>query len=112
MAPVLALHAEIKRLLRSGLWCCPCTLLGKLLKGISPTVSSFHTKYRPTNFDEVLGQGPIIKSLKRVVKDGRNKAFLFVGPAGTGKTTLARIVANQFIGSSGSVVNLEEVDGA
>lgn len=75
-------------------------------------MNSFHTKYRPKNFDEVLGQDATVKSLKRVLKDGRNKAFIFTGPAGTGKTTLARIVANNLIGNTGSVVNLEEYDGA
>jgi len=75
-------------------------------------MNSFHTKYRPKTFDDVLGQDITVKSLKRVIKDGRSKSFIFTGPSGTGKTTLARIVASQYIGSNPSVVNLEEIDGA
>jgi DNA polymerase III gamma/tau subunit len=73
---------------------------------------SLHTKYRPDTFDAVLGQETVIRSLKRVVKDGRAHAFIFTGPSGTGKTTLARILANEFAGNSRSMVNLDEIDGA
>ena len=72
-------------------------------------MSSFHTKYRPTSFNEVLGQAAIVKSLERVVKDNRAHTFLFCGPAGTGKTTLARLLAAAF---GGVGTNLYEYDGA
>lgn len=72
---------------------------------------SLHTKYRPKTFDEVLGQDTTVKALKRIVKDGRSHAFLLVGPAGTGKTSLARIIASGLIDSSGGN-NLIEVDAA
>lgn len=72
---------------------------------------SLHTKYRPKTFEEVLGQDSTVKSLKRVIKDGRAHAFLFVGPAGTGKTTLARIVGSNVIGDVSST-NLIEIDAA
>lgn len=72
----------------------------------------FHLKYRPKTFDDVLGQDPIVRSLKKVVKDARARAFIFTGPSGTGKTTISRILANEFSGANRSVVNLEEVDGA
>ncbi len=75
-------------------------------------MTSLHTIYRPKTFDEVLGQEAVVRSLRRVVKDGRAKAFLFTGPPGTGKTTLARILANSFCGDTATAINIDEVDGA
>lgn len=49
-------------------------------------------KYRPKSFDEVIGQDRAIKSLKRLdTLSGR--AYWIAGPSGTGKTTIARIIA-------------------
>ncbi|MCK5465970.1 DNA polymerase III subunit gamma/tau [Candidatus Parcubacteria bacterium] len=53
-----------------------------------------YRKYRPTNFSEVVGQEHIVKTLQNAVK--REKiahAYLFSGPRGIGKTTIARILA-------------------
>ena len=75
-------------------------------------MSSLHTRYRPTTFDKVLGQATVVKSLKGAIKAGRAKVFLFVGPSGTGKTTLARIVASEIIGSNASINNITEHDAA
>ncbi len=51
-------------------------------------------KYRPQNFDELVGQDHIAKTLKSALKnDQLAHAFLFSGPRGVGKTTSARILA-------------------
>ena len=51
-------------------------------------------KYRPTNFEDVVGNELAIKTLKSELEHGAHM-FLMVGPAGCGKTTVARIMANQ-----------------
>lgn len=51
-------------------------------------------KYRPTRFDEVVGQSHITQTLKNAIKQNKlAHAFLFCGPRGVGKTTSARILA-------------------
>jgi DNA polymerase-3 subunit gamma/tau len=74
--------------------------------------SSLHTKYRPKTFEEVLGHPKVVKSLKQVLKDKRAHTFMFVGSSGIGKTTLARIVANELAGGEVGLGNLIEVDAA
>src|SRR3954471_2289427 len=73
---------------------------------------SLHTAYRPTTWAQVLGQPGAVKSLQQVVKDKRGKVFLFCGPSGTGKTTLARILAAAFAQGQGTVANLDEINAA
>ena len=54
----------------------------------------FYRKYRPKNFFEVIGQEQIIKILTNELKAGKvAHAYLFCGPKGTGKTTIARLLA-------------------
>ncbi len=51
-------------------------------------------KYRPTNFDSVVGQGALTTTLKNAIATGKlAHAYLFCGPRGVGKTTSARIFA-------------------
>jgi DNA polymerase III subunit gamma/tau len=53
-----------------------------------------YRKYRPISFDEVVGQEHIIKTIKNSIKNGKvAHAYLFSGPRGIGKTTIARILA-------------------
>lgn len=75
-------------------------------------MSSLHTRYRPATFEDVIGQEHVVKGLKRVVKDERAHSFIFTGPPGTGKTTLARILANAFAKNEATVANIEEVAAA
>lgn len=54
----------------------------------------FARKYRPQNFDEVIGQNPVVTTLKNAIQLGRiHHAYLFTGARGVGKTSLARILA-------------------
>jgi DNA polymerase III gamma/tau subunit len=55
---------------------------------------SLDTKYRPATFDEVVGNGATVSALRSMVEKGNpSHRVLFIGPRGTGKTTLARIYA-------------------
>ncbi|MCI2111073.1 MAG: DNA polymerase III subunit gamma/tau [Bacilli bacterium] len=55
---------------------------------------SLYLTYRPQTFEEVAGQKPIVRTLKNALSSGKiAHAFLFAGPRGTGKTTMARLLA-------------------
>jgi len=55
---------------------------------------SFARKYRPKNFDEIIGQSHIVSTLKNAITSNRvAHAYLFAGPHGVGKTTMARVLA-------------------
>ena len=92
-------------------------------------------KYRPTTFSEVVGQEHVTRTLSNAFASGRvHHAFLFCGPRGCGKTTVARIVGkalncDKMVGggtaaepcgtcsacttiSNGSAVDYQEMDGA
>jgi DNA polymerase-3 subunit gamma/tau len=57
-------------------------------------VAALYRKYRPQDFDEVVGQEAIVRTLKNAISSEQvRQAYLFAGPRGTGKTSLARILA-------------------
>jgi len=57
-------------------------------------VTALYRKYRPQDFDEVVGQEPVVRTLKNAIAaDQVRQAYIFAGPRGTGKTSLARILA-------------------
>ena len=50
--------------------------------------------YRPQTFDEVVGQKYILQTLKNAIKENKiSHAYLFSGPRGTGKTSMAKLMA-------------------
>jgi DNA polymerase III subunit gamma/tau len=56
--------------------------------------TTLYRKYRPATFSEIIGQRHVIQTLKNAIKSGRiGQAYLFAGPRGTGKTSIARIFA-------------------
>jgi DNA polymerase III subunit gamma/tau len=57
-------------------------------------VAALYRKYRPQSFDDVVGQDPVVRTLRNAIANGQlRQAYLFAGPRGTGKTSMARILA-------------------
>ena len=59
---------------------------------------ALYRTYRPQTFEEVAGQKHIIKTLKNALATNKiAHAYLFCGPRGTGKTTMAKLFAKAFL---------------
>lgn len=57
-------------------------------------MAALYRKYRPQSFDEVVGQEAVVRTLRNAIAgDSVRQAYLFAGPRGTGKTSMARILA-------------------
>src|SRR3954470_15707021 len=57
-------------------------------------VTALYRKYRPQGFDEVVGQEAVVRTLTNAIQgDQLRQAYIFAGPRGTGKTTMARLLA-------------------
>src|SRR6185369_1952246 len=68
-------------------------------------------KYRPQTFAEVVGQDHVTQTLSRAIEQKRiAHAYLFVGPRGTGKTTIARIFAKCLNCTDGPKVDFDDND--
>ena len=66
---------------------------------------ALYRKYRPVDFDSVVGQDSIIKTLKNsIINHNFSHAYMFFGPRGTGKTTVSKIFAR-------NINCLEPIDG-
>lgn len=73
-------------------------------------MSNYHNQYRPTELDMVLGQEHVISALQEYKrKNNWPHAFLFTGSAGTGKTTLSRIIGKELGADKTGII---EVDAA
>lgn len=69
---------------------------------------SLSIKYRPTDFDQVVFQEPVIKILNQQIQTNSFvNCYMFVGPSGCGKTTLARIMANKINKGLGSPIEID-----
>jgi DNA polymerase-3 subunit gamma/tau len=70
-------------------------------------------KWRPQTFDDVVGQDHVVRTLKNAITRNRiAHAYLFVGPRGTGKTSMARIFAKALNCAGGPRVDFPPDDPA
>lgn len=75
-------------------------------------MESLYRKYRPLTFDSVVGQQHIVSTLEHAITEGRlSHAYLFCGPRGTGKTTMARILAKALLCRNAKAARAEGASG-
>lgn len=75
-------------------------------------MESLYRKYRPLTFDSVVGQQHIVSTFEHAITEGRlSHAYLFCGPRGTGKTTMARILAKALLCRNAEAARAEGASG-
>ena len=75
-------------------------------------MESLYRKYRPLTFESVVGQQHIVSTLEHAITEGRlSHAYLFCGPRGTGKTTMARILAKALLCRNAEAARAEGASG-
>lgn len=72
-------------------------------------MASLATKYRPRKFEDMTEQSLVVSLVKQMCESEKlpNRNFLFVGPAGCGKTTIARIISNELNEGKGEPIELD-----
>jgi DNA polymerase III subunit gamma/tau len=76
-------------------------------------VTALYRKYRPQDFDDVVGQEAVVRTLRNAIELGQlRQAYLFAGPRGTGKTSMARILAKALNCAAGPTATPDKVCNA
>lgn len=83
----------------------------------TPIIRALYRKYRPTKLSEVIGQPQVTEPLTHALESGQiSHAYLFIGPRGTGKTSVARIFAHAVNGFNYQIedhyLDIIEIDAA
>lgn len=83
----------------------------------TPIIRALYRKYRPTKLSEVIGQPQVTEPLAHALESGQiSHAYLFIGPRGTGKTSVARIFAHAVNGFDYQIedhyLDIIEIDAA
>jgi DNA polymerase-3 subunit gamma/tau len=73
-------------------------------------VTALYRKYRPQDFEDVVGQEAVVRTLRNAIELGQlRQAYLFAGPRGTGKTSMARILAKALNCANGPTATPDKV---
>ena len=73
-------------------------------------MTALYRRYRPQDFSEVVGQEAVVRTLRNAIENDRvRQAYLFAGPRGTGKTSMARILAKALNCAQGPTITPDNV---
>ena len=71
-------------------------------------MTALYRKYRPLDFTQVVGQEAVVRTLRNALQhDQVRQAYIFAGPRGTGKTSMARILAKALNAEGGPTADLD-----